>query len=163
MDRPSLHLSWDELACRDGTPYPRAWADRAAHLAAVFEDLRAALGGDPIQIGSAYRTARHNRRCGGGRRSQHLQGRALDCTPPAAMFLHTFRAAARHYADHDLRIGGIGLYRWGVHIDTRPRHAGRLVVWNRLAAGTRIHDTLTQKGPPHAENNPDQRHVQPGL
>ena len=141
MDQLSPHLSWAELACHDGTPYPSAWADRARRLAEVFEDFRAAMGGDPIVIGSAYRTKPWNRRCGGSVRSQHLEGRALDCYPPAAMFLAEFRDQARAYADHDPRIGGFGFYRWGVHLDIRPRRAGRLIVWNRLGPGTRLHDT----------------------
>ena len=140
MPRPSPHLSWSELACRDGTPYPEAWGDRARALGEVFEDFRAAVGGSPLVIGSAYRTPTWNRRCGGSARSQHLSGRALDCYPPVAMLLAEFRALARDQAEADPRIGGFGLYRWGVHFDIRPRRAGRLVVWNKLRAGTRLHD-----------------------
>ena len=139
--RPSPHLSWAELACRDGTPYPEAWEDRARFLAAVFEEFRAALGGDPITIGSAYRTPTWNRRCGGSARSQHLYGRALDCYPPTAMFLATFRERAKAFAIEDDRIGGFGSYRWGVHIDIRPR-GSRLIVWNQVPADTRLHDRL---------------------
>jgi uncharacterized protein YcbK (DUF882 family) len=139
MPRPSLHLSWSELACHDGTPYPAAWGDRARALADVFEDFRHALGGDPIIIGSAYRTAPWNRKCGGSQRSQHLYGRALDCYPPAAMFLTEFREKAKTFALADERIGGIGFYRWGVHWDIRPR-GHRLITWNQIPAGTLLHD-----------------------
>lgn len=141
MLRPSPHLAWDELACRDGTPYPPAWEDRARALAAMFETFRTTMGGAPIVIGSAYRTRRWNRLCGGGVRSQHVEGRALDCYPPAKMFLAEFRDRARAFATHDPRVGGFGLYHWGVHLDIRPRRNGHLVVWNRLGAGTRLHDT----------------------
>jgi len=141
LPRPSVHLSWAELACRDGTPYPVEWQDRAQLLGAVFEDFRIAMGNHPIVIGSAYRTPRWNRRCGGARGSQHLQGRALDCYPPAAMFLADFRDQAKSFAQSDSRIGGIGMYAWGVHWDIRPRLHGRLVTWNQIPAGTRLHDT----------------------
>ena len=141
MEALSPHLSWAELACRDGTPYPPAWEDRARRLAAVFEDFRAALGGDPVVIGSAYRTPAWNRRCGGAAQSQHVQGRALDCYPPAAMALGAFRDHAKAFALGDDRIGGIGFYQWGVHWDIRPR-GPRLIVWNQVPAGTRLHDRL---------------------
>jgi len=134
----SDHLSWAELACKDGTPYPPAWHDRAVVLAAVFEDFRAALGGAPIVIASAYRTPAHNRRIGGVPQSQHVQGRALDCHPPARMFLSEFVEGAKAFAQADDRIGGIGLYRWGVHWDLRPHT--RLIAWNKQRAGTPLRD-----------------------
>lgn len=136
---PSLHLSWSELACRDGTPYPEEWELRARRLAGMFERFREALGGDPIQIGSAYRTPAWNRRCRGSSRSQHLAGRALDCCPPAMMFLGEFLDRAKAFAVADQHVGGFGRYRWGVHLDIRIR-PGRLVVWNQVPAGTRMHD-----------------------
>ena len=134
----SDHLSWAELACNDGTPYPPAWHDRAVVLAAVFEDFRAALGGEPIVIASAYRTPAHNRRIGGVPQSQHVQGRALDCHPSARMFLSEFVEGAKAFAQADDRIGGIGLYRWGVHWDLRPHT--RLIAWNKQRAGTPLRD-----------------------
>ena len=134
----SDHLSWAELACNDGPPYPPAWHDRAVVLAAVFEDFRAALGGEPIVIASAYRTPAHNRRIGGVPQSQHVQGRALDCHPPSRMFLSEFVEGAKAFAQADDRIGGIGLYRWGVHWDLRPHT--RLIAWNKQRAGTPLRD-----------------------
>ena len=139
MEVLSGHISWAELACKDGTPYPNEWEDRARFLAAVFEDFRAEMGGDPIEIGSAYRTPAWNRRCGGSARSQHLYGRALDCYSPAALVVGEFRERAKVFALADKRIGGIGFYRWGVHLDIRPRGT-RLIVWNQVPAGTRLHD-----------------------
>ena len=138
MSNLSSHLSWAELACKDGTPYPAAWHDRAVHLAEVFEDFRAALGGEPIMIASAYRTPEHNKRIGGVPHSQHVHGRALDCHPPAKMFLYDFIEGAKAFAKADDRIGGIGLYTWGVHWDLRPHT--RLIAWNKQRAGTAMRD-----------------------
>ena len=36
-------------------------------------------------------------------------------------------------------VGGLGLYRWRVHMDIRIR-PGRLVTWNQVPAGTALHD-----------------------
>lgn len=58
------------------------------------------------------------------------------------MQLAEFHRLAREYAESDTRVGGMGYYTWGVHIDVRPRKQGRLVVWNQVPAGTAMHDTL---------------------
>ncbi|HEX6038897.1 YcbK family protein [Longimicrobium sp.] len=125
---PSPHLSWAELACHDGTPYPVEWRlNRAVRLAVEFELVRKRVGG-PIRILSAYRTAERNRLVGGARNSEHVQGRALDMEPPPGMTvarLHELVLAEA--AEPDSRIRGVGLYPWGVHMDVRP--AERLARW----------------------------------
>src|SRR5512146_2429874 len=88
--RPSPHLSWAELACHDGTPYPEAYEDRALQLAEVFEALRARCGGKPITILSAYRDPAYNASIGGATHSQHVEGRALDLRPPEGVPLPAF-------------------------------------------------------------------------
>lgn len=145
MNGPSPHFAWAEFASHDGTPYPAKWRrTRGARLAAVLEGFREHLGGMPLELGSVYRTPRWNRANGGAARSQHPQGRAADPHPPwldeRRMGRAQFHAAARAYAALDRRVGGLGLYTWGVHLDTRPRTGGRLVIWNQVAAKTRIHD-----------------------
>ena len=74
---PSEHLSWKELACKDGTPYPEKFKldGRVFQLALVFEDIRS-IWNKPIVIHSAYRSPEHNRKIGGARNSQHVEGRA---------------------------------------------------------------------------------------
>jgi hypothetical protein len=139
MTRPSLHLSWAELACRDGTPYPVEWMDRLVVLAEIFEAIRAGMGGFPITPRSAYRTHAYNnelRRRGykAARRSQHLEGRALDLPAPVQVSTDALWAWIRTYADTDHRVGGLGRYRTFVHIDTRTRFRGRLAVWDQVSA-----------------------------
>ena len=139
---PSAHLTWSELACHDAecTPYPTRFRQtRARRLAAVFEALRRACGDRPIRVLSAYRTPDHNRRVGGSRRSQHVEGRALDLAPPRGWTVAQFHDVVRWLACTDRRLGGFGYYpAWGVHIDIRPRPArGRLAVWNGRRADVR--------------------------
>ncbi len=153
MSGPSQHFSWTEFGCNDGTPYPAAWRNtRATRLASVLEGLRAYLGGFPLELGSVFRTPVWNRQNGGASKSQHPQGRAADPHPPRArkgrtdpfkflvMPVAEFREKAREYAKLDKRVGGLGVYNWGIHIDIRPRKNGRLVVWNRVKARTPMHD-----------------------
>lgn len=131
MTGPSTHLSWAELACRDGTPYPEAWrSTRAVVLAAEFEWIRAAVN-EPIVVASAYRTPRYNRRVGGAKHSQHVDGRALDLLPPERWPLGRFYELI-HTRAHDpaSKIYGLGLYPTFVHIDVRqPPPHDKLTVW----------------------------------
>jgi uncharacterized protein YcbK (DUF882 family) len=124
---PSDHLTWVELECKDGTPYPEIWRNtRLPFLTFAFEKVRA-LYGKPITVVSAYRTESHNRSIGGARFSQHVQGRALDLKPPKGVtvekFFNDIKAKAKEFGIH-----GIGKYKTFVHIDVRPED--RLAVWN---------------------------------
>ena len=108
-------------------------------LAIEFERIRAA-GGRPIVIGSAYRTPAYNRRVGGARKSQHMEGRALDLYPPrgwtVTRLLEVVRAVA---ADPASRIFGIGEYPTFVHFDIRqaPSH-GQLIRWHGTRAWAEV-------------------------
>ena len=135
MSGPSPHLSWAELACKDGTPYPEEWrASRAVVLAEAFEAVRAMIG-QPIVVGSAYRTPEHNRRVGGAARSQHCQGRALDLYPPKGMTADQLYATVRLLAlKRTSPIYGLGRYPSFVHIDIRPSASGRVTVWTGARA-----------------------------
>lgn len=132
VNGPSEHLSWAELACHDGTPYPPAFiADgRVDRLATVFETIRAACGGVPLTVLSAYRSPAYNATVeGSALRSQHVEGRALDLRPPAGMTVKAFHAVILGLSRDCLDIGGIGRYRTFVHVDIRPRVAGRIATW----------------------------------
>ncbi len=122
MTGPSPHLAWSELACHDGTPYPREWREsRAVALAAMFEAVRARVG-KPLRILSAYRTPEHNRRVGGARYSQHVEGQALDLKPPQGWTVAKLADVVRE----EPTVVGLGVYPTFVHVDCRP---GRRVVW----------------------------------
>lgn len=134
MSGPSPHLSWRELASRDGDPYPAPWrGSRAVALAQAFEAVRAACGDVPITVLSAYRTPAHNARVGGAPKSQHVQGRALDLRVPDGMTLDTFEATVRALCA-TTKIRGIGRYprKRSLHIDVRPTQ--RVVRWHGARA-----------------------------
>ena len=138
MSRPSPHMSWCELACHDAaqTPYPHKWRrSRLPKLAGVFEHFRTDVG-QAIKIECAYRTPEHNRRKGGVQKSQHIEGRALDLHTPPRWTRQMFHQLARDIARSDHRIGAIGYYRWGVHVDTRPR-GRRIIAWGSTTAKIR--------------------------
>ena len=87
----------------------------------TVDEIRYRLG-IPISIvdggGSGVRCAAHNAEVGGVANSQHLYGLAAD--------LHSAASPAQMKAvaeDVMGRTGGIGLYDWGIHVDTRPGYA----------------------------------------
>lgn len=123
MNGPSPHLSWAELACADGTAYPQEWrATRAVTLARAFEALRDAVG-HPLVVLSGYRTPSYNKRIGGARLSQHVEGRAVDLRPPDGWTPDDLAKWAKDCPG----ITGLGIYPTFMHIDTRP--AARLHLW----------------------------------
>jgi len=128
MNGPSTHLTWEELACKDGTPYPEEFKldGRVFILALVFEDIRA-IYRKPIIILSAFRTTTWNAKVGGAKFSQHIQGRALDLKPPFNVDVNKFYKDIKDNADC-FGIHGLGKYLTFVHVDIRP--IDNLVTWN---------------------------------
>ena len=82
----------------------------------------------PISIvdsgGSGIRCKEHNAEVGGAANSEHLYGRAADLhssLPPSWLKEIAERVAAEMIPGR----GGIGLYSWGIHVDT-----GKYSRWN---------------------------------
>jgi zinc D-Ala-D-Ala carboxypeptidase len=78
-----------------------------------LQELRQRIG-KPLQINSAYRSAKHNKAVGGSPNSQHLHGRAFDISlatvTPLELVKHAKAAG----------FTGIGRYDTFVHVDTGP-------------------------------------------
>jgi uncharacterized protein YcbK (DUF882 family) len=128
MSYVTPHLSWAELGCHDGEPYPAEWRDtRAVTLGIEFEEVRRDCGDRPITVSSGYRTPRWNVLVGGARHSQHVQGRAIDMRTPGGMLLDDFAVIVLGVARNRGVIRGVGVYPWGVHMDIRESQ--RLVHW----------------------------------
>lgn len=128
MTKITEHFSLEEFACHDAdrTPYPPIWInDRLIPLCYLLELIRGACD-RPITIISGYRTNDYNRKIGGARRSQHIQGRAADIVVKglSAGQIHMRILAVRRFWH---RLGGLGLYQNFVHVDIRS--TDRLVRW----------------------------------
>lgn len=140
-DRPSLHLSWDELACHDSvrTPYPLELRDTLGlNLGAAFELLRHECGDRPLTVLSGYRTGEYNdelkrRGLPAASRSQHILGTAFDVAMPS--YFPTYgefvAAAFRAREKRPELIKGIGVYpeRRSLHLDIRG--SVDLAVWTK--------------------------------
>lgn len=120
MTGPTPHLTWAELACKDGTAYPNEFIKdgRVFALARMFEQIRN-LYDKPIRVLSAYRTPAYNVKIGGARNSQHCLGRALDLSPPKGVSIEKFYQNIQNHAV-EFGIHGIGKYKTFVHVDIRP-------------------------------------------
>ena len=70
----------------------------------------------PIQINSGLRCKTHNANVGGVSNSQHLYGNAADLGCPSGCTPAQMASIAESIMGNT---GGIGIYSWGIHIDTR--------------------------------------------
>ena len=127
-DEPKTGTFWDDIQFFSRTEF-RCPCGRCGgfpvepqeSIARTVDEIRYRLG-IPISIvdggGSGVRCAAHNAEVGGVSNSQHLFGLAAD--------LHSAASPAQMKAvaeDVMGRTGGIGLYDWGIHVDTRQGYA----------------------------------------
>ncbi len=107
-----------EFACKCGGTYCNGYpAEPAEATVRAVDEIRRRLG-VPVTISSGLRCPQHNANEGGVSNSQHLYGIAAD--------LHSSVSPQRmkEVAEEVLGdTGGIGLYDWGIHVDTRATKA----------------------------------------
>lgn len=114
----------EEFRCQCGGKYCNGFpVEPEEKLVRTVESIREVLG-VPISIvdagGSGVRCTKHNANVGGVSNSNHLYGKAADLhssASPAEM-----KSAAEQVMG---ATGGIGLYSWGIHVDT-----GKYSRWN---------------------------------
>ena len=109
----SKNFSREEFACKCGCGFDTVDVE----LVKVLQEIRNELG--PITITSACRCKKHNAKVGGGKRSQHLLGRAADIQGRDASPSKIRGWLLENYADSL----GIGSYNMFTHIDTRKGKA----------------------------------------
>lgn len=101
-----------EFACKDGTDKILIDSELVEKLQIIRDYF-----GVPVNVNSAYRTEEYNEAVGGVADSQHLLGKAADISMP--------RVAPSTIANFakSIGFGGIGIYSWGCHLDTRKDKA----------------------------------------
>lgn len=140
--RLSEHFTMDELTASetatrlgiDNTP-PAEVLPNLFRLAGVLEQIRAGLGGQPLNVTSGYRCAALNKRIGGAASSKHLRGLAADIAQPGVTPLELARRIAALEIAFDQLI--VECDRW-VHVglcDGRPR---RQLLTYRVGEGYRV-------------------------
>lgn len=109
------HFSKKEFKCKCGrycNGYP-AEIDRG--MVEIADAIRERLG-KPLGVNSGLRCQEWNRLQGGVSNSQHRYGTAVDLGKPDGV---TPAQMAKVAEDIMGNTGGIGIYSWGIHIDTR--------------------------------------------
>ncbi|GAB5563352.1 MAG: hypothetical protein Wins2KO_04150 [Winogradskyella sp.] len=107
----------------------RTSVDMDYNVFLVAQYIRDNVG--PLIPSSAFRNLYYNRTIPSKDTSQHVKGKALDLhNPVVANWLHAqIKNNSNHYKQlRNLGLGGVGLYDWGVHIDTRT--SSRLGFWD---------------------------------
>ena len=116
----SKHFSINEVECKCGCGYHSV---NPVTLQCV-EKLRESWG-LPIIPGSVCRCTEHNKHVGGSRTSKHLTGEAFDI--PCRGLIKQAELLDIILNIPEFHNGGIGLYDWGIHVDTRDNGPSR---WN---------------------------------
>lgn len=111
------HFKKSEFACKCGkycNGYP---AEIDMKMVKYADAIRERLG-KPISINSGLRCKTHNASAnvGGVSNSQHLYGTAADLGCPSGTTPAKMAAIAEEIMGNT---GGIGVYSWGIHIDSR--------------------------------------------
>jgi N-acetylmuramoyl-L-alanine amidase len=110
----SQNFTVREFACKDGSD--KVLIDD--NLVNLLQRIRNHYG-KPVNINSAYRTTSHNKRVGGASNSQHLYGTAADIWVEGVTPRNLAQYATFLLTNVMPSPGGVGLYSWGAHVDTR--------------------------------------------
>ena len=105
-----LNFQVCEFACKDGSDYLKL--DSA--LVLMLQRIRDHFN-KPVIINSGYRNPEYNKKVGGASRSRHTYGRAADIAIKGVAPIEIARFVEKECS----LLRGIGLYTWGVHVDTR--------------------------------------------
>jgi len=132
----TAHFADYELQCKCRRHRDRQLCNVDRQLLDLAERVRGILK-VPMIVTSCCRCPEHNAESGGSPTSKHIctptqPARAMDFRPqhslsPAA----AYNAIVKAWRDGRLsELGGIGLYDWGLHIDTAKAADGHLRTWD---------------------------------
>ena len=105
-----------EFRCKCGGKFCDGYpAEIDMNMVKIADQIREKIG-KPITINSGLRCKTHNSNVGGVSNSQHLLGNAADLGCPIGCTPAQMASIAEEIMGDT---GGIGIYPWGIHIDTR--------------------------------------------
>lgn len=106
----------EEFRCQCGGKYCNGYpAEPDERMVRIADAIRKRIG-KPITVNSGLRCKTHNANVGGVSNSQHLYGTAADLGCPSGCTPSQMASIAEEIMGET---GGIGIYSWGIHIDTR--------------------------------------------
>ena len=105
-----------EFRCKCGGKYCNGYpVEIDMNMVKIADQIRDKIG-KPITVNSGLRCKTHNANVGGVSNSQHLYGTAADLGCPSGCTPTQMASIAEGIMGDT---GGIGIYSWGIHIDTR--------------------------------------------
>jgi uncharacterized protein YcbK (DUF882 family) len=105
-----------EFKCQCGGRYCNGYpVEIDMTMVGYADEIRHRLG-KPLRVNSGLRDPRHNAAVGGVSNSQHVYGTAVDLGCPSGTTPAKMAAIAEEVMGGT---GGIGIYNWGIHIDSR--------------------------------------------
>lgn len=107
-----------EFACKCGKYCDGYPVEPSEKLLRVLDELRARAG-SPVYVNSGIRCPRHNEAVGGADDSRHMYGDAADIRSTVLTPQQLYDIACDIVGNN----GGVGLYDWGIHVDTRGYYA----------------------------------------
>lgn len=109
------HFTRDEFKCGCKGKFCKGFpVEPDKKLVQILDKVRKHFG-KAFSPNSAIRCTKHNAKVGGKSNSQHLRGTAADISIPGV----APKTVAAYLETLLPNTGGIGVYNWGVHVDTR--------------------------------------------
>lgn len=109
-------FSKKEFRCKCGGKYCNGYpAEIDLTMVRYADEIRRRIG-KPIGVNSGLRCSQWNAIQGGVSNSQHRYGTAADLGKPSGVTVAEMAAIAEDVIGNT---GGIGIYSWGIHIDSR--------------------------------------------
>lgn len=106
----------EEFRCKCGGLYCHGFpAEPDKQMVRYADEIRRRLG-VPLHVNSGLRCKVWNQKNGGANQSQHMTGFACDLVKPDGITVDQMYRVAEEVIGNT---GGIGIYDWGIHIDSR--------------------------------------------
>lgn len=110
------HFSREEFRCKCGGLYCQGFpAEPDEKMVRYADEIRRRLG-VPLRVNSGLRCKVWNQKNNGASQSQHMTGLACDLGAPEGVTPEKMASVAEEVIGET---GGIGIYSWGIHIDSR--------------------------------------------
>lgn len=110
----------EEFRCKCGGLYCQGFpAEPDEQMVRYADEIRRRIG-IPLNVNSGLRCKVWNQRNNGASQSQHMTGLACDLGAPAGISPEKMASVAEEVIGNT---GGIGIYDWGIHIDSRKTKA----------------------------------------
>lgn len=110
------HFRREEFRCKCGGKFCNGFPVEPDETMVRYANAIRERLGVPLLVNSGIRCPQHNANVGGVSNSQHVLGTACDLGAPVGISPEKMASVAEEVIGNT---GGIGIYDWGIHIDSR--------------------------------------------